>query len=73
MLRRRAVWHEVSSQVNRLIAEAKRPRPAPGPLCFDRDARPRQRVRNRKCHSVSTSAWTMAEAKIDPVLRHVHP
>src|SRR6202044_2731925 len=28
-------------------------------------------VRNRKCHSASTSACTIADAKIDSVLRHV--
>ena len=30
-------------------------------------------VRNKKCHKTSTAAWTSAEAKIEPVLRHVHP
>ena len=30
-------------------------------------------VRNRKCHVASTRACTMADAKIDPVFRHVHP
>src|ERR1700722_12811158 len=30
-------------------------------------------VRNRKCHSASTSACTIADAKSDSVFRHVHP
>ena len=30
-------------------------------------------VRNKKCHKTSTAAWTRAEAKIEPVLRHVQP
>ena len=32
-----------------------------------------QNVRNRKCQRASTRAWTMAEAKMEPVLRHVQP
>jgi hypothetical protein len=30
-------------------------------------------VRKRKCQRMSTEAWTMAEAKIEPVLRQVQP
>jgi hypothetical protein len=30
-------------------------------------------VRKKKCQAASTSACTIAEAKIDPVLRHVQP
>jgi hypothetical protein len=29
--------------------------------------------KNRKCQRMSTNACTMAEAKIEPVLRHVQP
>ncbi len=32
-----------------------------------------QALLNRKCQETSTSAWTMAEAKIDPVFRQVQP
>src|ERR1700689_3668173 len=30
-------------------------------------------VRNKKCQIASPSACTIADAKIDPVFRHVHP
>ncbi len=30
-------------------------------------------VRNRKCHVTSTAACTSADAKIEPLLRHVQP
>jgi hypothetical protein len=30
-------------------------------------------VRNKKCHVASTKACTIADAKMDPLLRHVHP
>jgi hypothetical protein len=32
-----------------------------------------QALLNRKCQVTSTSAWTMADAKIDPVFRQVQP
>lgn len=30
-------------------------------------------VRNRKCHVTLTAVWTKADAKIEPLLRHVQP
>jgi hypothetical protein len=34
---------------------------------------PPHSVRNRKCQVASTNACTIADAKRDPVFRHVHP
>jgi len=40
---------------------------------FDERILQLQTVLKRKCHMTFTEVWTRAEAKIEPVLRHVQP